>query len=293
MVKSKKINLIQSHLLGSNVYCCLAGFLCRIPVVCTFHGFVDVGPKDWIMNIKTYLINWGSKKIVFVSNSLKKNFTNQYGFSLKKSLTIYNGIDIKNYYYGKESFLRRELGFSTDHILIGSIGNIRLSKGYDFLLKAARIVIDESPDCRFIVAGDISVKLYDDLLKLRKTLQLEEYFKFLGHLKNVNKFFNSIDIFVLSSISEGLSIVTIEAVAFGKPIVACRSGGPEEILKFYENSVLVEPKNANDLSKGILRTVKLVQNNSIVAKKSNKELMKYFSLKKMIQNYEELYNKVL
>ena len=71
LVKRLKINLIHSHLFGSNVYCSLVGSILRIPVISTFHGYVDADQSDKLLNLKFKIIEAGSKKIVFVSESLK------------------------------------------------------------------------------------------------------------------------------------------------------------------------------------------------------------------------------
>lgn len=240
IIQQNKIDIIQSHLLGSNLYCSLAGLICGIPVISTFHGFVDASERERLMRLKSQIINIGSSKIVFVSDRLRSHYVSNYGFSSKKSITIYNGVNTDVFRPQKEDSIRKKLRLGPHHILIGSVGNIRPAKGYDVLLRAARIVCDKEPNCRFLVAGQGSGHLYESLLKLRRDLDLEKVFFFFGFCKDSAKVLNNLDIFVLPSVSEGFSISTIEAMACGIPVVVTRSGGPEEIVTNEINGITVD-----------------------------------------------------
>src|SRR5690606_4102639 len=109
--------------------------------------------------------------------------------------------------------IRKELGLGRDHVLIGSIGNIRPAKGYDHLLRAASLIAKHHPECRFVIAGQGSGALYEGLLRLRKELGLEDKVHFIGFRDNIHDILSDLDIFVLPSTSEGFSIVTLEAIA--------------------------------------------------------------------------------
>ena len=289
LIKRLKIDIVQSHLLGSNVYCSMAGFLCGIPVVSTFHGFVDVETNDWLMRLKTGLINTGTKKIVFVSNRLRKDFNDRYKLSIKKSVTIYNGIDAKVFTPKRNNLIRQTLGFSQNQILIGSVGNIRPAKGYDSFLCAARLVVNEHQNCRFLITGEKSGFLYEYLLRKRHRLNLEKHFKFLGYYDNVQEFLNGIDIFVLPSISEGFSIVTIEAMSCGVPVIVSRSGGPEEIVTDAKTGLFFNAGDAKDLASVIEILLKRKELRKRISVEGMKTAVNKFSIEKMIAKYQSLY----
>lgn len=289
VIREKKIDLIQSHLLGSNLYCSIAGIICGIPVVSTFHGFVDINVKERFSSIKRWIINRGSKKLVFVSNKLKDFYVTQKGYSAGKSITIYNGVDTSVFRPQSDDSIRKKLGLGPANILVGSVGNIRASKGYNYLLEAAKLVVDQYPQFRFVVAGQGSGKLYEDLLTLRKKLGLEKHFFFLGFESDTARFLNNLDIFVLSSISEGFSISTIEALASGIPVIATRSGGPEEIIINNENGILLDPGNCFDLAQNIVELCfNKLDKDKLVLNGRNHVLGKY-SHDQMISGYEMIY----
>jgi glycosyltransferase involved in cell wall biosynthesis len=288
-IRERKIDIIQSHLLGANLYSSLAGLICRVPVVSTFHGFVDVSTREHFSSAKSRIINLGSDRIVFVSNKLRDFYVNHMGFSSRKSVTIYNGVDTSIFKPQRDDSIRKQLGLTPDNILVGSVGNIRPAKGYDYLIRAARMVIDKHPQFRFVIAGEGSGKLYEDLLDLRNSLDLVNHLFFVGFQPDIPRFLNNLDIFVLPSISEGFSISTIEAMSCGLPIVVTKSGGPEEIISSSLNCICVPNKSAHDLSEGLSAILIYCNSNNNVID-SNCDTANCFSLNNMLCKYTAIYN---
>ena len=77
LIRKNRVKLIQSHLLGSNVYAAMAGNLTRVPVVATYHGMVDVNPNERFKKLKRKVMQWGIKRYVAVSQNLLKNIREQ------------------------------------------------------------------------------------------------------------------------------------------------------------------------------------------------------------------------
>lgn len=289
IIKSKKIDIVLSHLFGSNVYCSLAGLICRIPVISVFHGFVDTSDNESLVDWKFRLINWGSKHIVFVSNQLKAHYHQHTTVSRKKSITIYNGIDTDIFKPARADNIRKELGFTEENIVFGSIGNIRPAKGYDVLINAAAQVVKEFPHCRFVIAGQGSGELYERLLTQVKDLNLKEFVKLIGFRSNVANLLNNLDIFVLPSTTEGFSISTIEAMACGIPVLVTQSGGPEEIVEHEVNGKMVKSGSVESLSIGLREVIekKNEVRNKVV--KALNDVNSNFTIQSMIKCYSNLF----
>ncbi len=290
LIKKENVDLIQSHLLGSNVYSSLAGILTRIPVVTTFHGAVDIGEKERLKGLKFGAINAGAKCIVAVSDSLKKDIVNRTSLKQDKIKTIYNGINTVDFQQPHAIDLRQKLGWSNDVIIIGSLGNIRSAKGYDTLLHAAALLKKQSSSFRFVIAGQGKKELYDKLLQLRSELGLEEIVHFLGFIDNPASYLAGLDIFLLPSTSEGFSIATIQAMASKLPVIATKSGGPEEIITHGENGWLIEAGNPGEIAASV---VQLVSNQSLaaqMAKKGSEHVLDTFDMDVMLTAYQKAYN---
>lgn len=291
IIRKYNIDIVHSHLLGSNVYCSLAGLICGVPVVSTFHGFVDIDTKERFLAIKSMIINLGSARLVFVSDRLKAFYVEQKGFSAVKSVTIYNGIDTCLFKPQRDDSIRNKLGLGLGNVLVGAVGNIRPFKGYEYLLKAAKLVVDRFPLFRFAVVGEGSGKLFNDLLDSRKRLGLESHFHFLAFEPDVPKFLNNLDIFILPSISEGFSISTIEAMACGVPVIVTYSGGPEEIVENGLNGIMVPVRDPYSLANAIISSVEDFDNNEKQIRAFDK-CNNIFSINKTIIQYEKLYQQI-
>jgi glycosyltransferase involved in cell wall biosynthesis len=288
IIRQHNINVIQSHLLGSNLYCSLAGLICRVPVISTFHGFVDSSSNDRLIAIKRRIINLGSTKIVYVSEHLRKYFIHEFGFSASKSMTIYNGVDTTIFLPKNDDSIRKEFGLSAEHVLVGAVGNIRPAKGYHTFLKAAKLVRNKYPDCKFVIAGEGSGSLLEDLIRLQAMLHLQEHLIFLGFRADASKILNNLDIFVLPSVSEGFSISTIEAMACKVPVVVTRSGGPEEFVINGQNGIIVDC-DEKQLAASIIR---LMENRGLIKKitqLAHQQVADNFSLTAMISKYQEIF----
>jgi len=290
IVRKHNIDIIHSHLFGANLYCCLAGLICRVPVVSTFHGFVDVDENSKLNNLKLKIIARGSSKIVCVSKSLQEHFIKQHNLPLQKLIVIFNGIDTSYFKPQRDFSIRSKLHLDTNDILVGAIGNLRPAKSYETLLSAARIVIDSNPRVRFVIAGDTEGDVYGRLQKMIRELQLENHVYFLGFVTETCKLLNNLDIYVLSSVSEGFSISTIEAMACGIPVVATRSGGPEEIIKNGLTGCLVPPRDKFAMANAILAC--LGSDIKTIIDASRRHCVSTFSADKMVNDYCSIYRTI-
>jgi glycosyltransferase involved in cell wall biosynthesis len=290
LIRRERVDLIQSHLLGSNVYCSLAGLLTRKPVVATFHGAVDIGEDERLKRLKFGAINLGAHCVVAVSDSLREGIVNRTPLKAGKMRVIYNGIKTADFQRPHSDALRKQNGWAREDIIIGCLGNIRSAKGYDILLRAAALLKDKPATYRFVIAGQGKPGLYDDLLKLRAELGLEETVHFLGFNDDPAGFLSNLDLFLLSSTSEGFSIATIQAMAASLSVIVTRSGGPEEIVTHGENGWMVETGSPEAIAEAV---EKLAADQELCAKLANKgkeHASRKFDIDTMLTAYGKLYN---
>lgn len=293
LVQREGVDLIQSHLLGSNVYASLAGLFTGKPVVATFHGAVDIGKKERLKWLKFWAINSGTRCVVAVSDSLRDNIIRRTAIKASKVRVIYNGINTADFQRPHANNLRRLFGWDENAIIVGSLGNIRTAKGYDILLQAAASLKTSTTPFRFVIAGQGKPGLYDDLLKLRAELGLEEHVHFLGFNEDPADFLSNLDVFLLSSTSEGFSIATIQAMASGLPVVVTRSGGPEEIVTHGENGWLVEAGSAEAIGAALekLGTDQVLRQR--LARAGKAHALAAFDIGAMLAGYEKIYQNLM
>lgn len=288
LIRRYHIDVIHSHLFGSNVYCSLAGRLTGTPVVATFHGEVDIGATDRRARLKARLIDAGPNTIAFVSHALRRHMVEHLGLSAGRCVTVHNGIDPAAYADVAPAPLRAELGLPDDTVLIGALGNIRPAKGYDILLEAARHLADLP--VALVIAGEGERNgLLGELLARRRELGLEGSVHFIGYRSDKAAFLHALDAFVLSSTSEGLPLAPLEAMACGIPVVATNVGGVPEIIEDRVTGLLVAPRDPAALAAGLHELTATPALGHELARHAGRRVRETFSIEAMVGAYENLY----
>ena len=226
-----------------------------------------------------------------MTDSLRDDIIGRTQLNPDKIRVIYNGIDTAHFQRSRSSALRRKYDWSDDDIIIGSLGNIRPAKGYDILLQAAALLKKSSGSYRFVVAGQGKGRLYEELLTLRKQLGLEERVKFLGFIDDAADFLAGLDLFLSTSISEGLPLSAIQAMVAKLPLIATRCGGYEGLVRDRENGWLVEVGNPQ----AIADAIEIVAADPGMQKKLSENARKYaietFDIQVMLKAYEQVYSR--
>lgn len=293
LIRKGRVSLIHSHLLGSNVYASMAGLITRVPVVATYHGMVDVSPSERFRRLKHLVMRWGIGRYVAVSQRLMANICDQGLLNPDKTTVIYNGIDTSKYGLSSSGELRRCLGLAEGAVLVGSLGNVRRAKAYDVLVKTCAKLTPDHPNVHFVIGGHKDVRLMSELEALIVELDVEDRVHFLGFQQDCAMFLAEIDIFLLSSLSEGFSISTIEAMASTLPVLVTRCGGPEEIVSHTVTGWMVEPADPEALAGGLrlLLGDKVVRERLATAGKEHVDLS--FGIDRMLDGYSEVYHSLI
>ncbi len=292
LIREKGVDLIQSHLLGANVYCSLAGLITGRPVIATFHGEVDIKPNERLVGLKFAAINMGSRRIVAVTDSLLQDIISRTSLSRKKSVVVYNGIETGAYIRPPSIAIRDRFGWHNNEIIVGSLGNIRPAKAYDILLKAAALLKNREIPFRFVIAGQGKGGLYDSLLALRKELGLNEIVQFLGFTDDAGEFLAGIDIFLSSSVTEGLPLSAIQAMVAARAIVATRVGGYVGLIREGETGVLIDAQNPEAIADALEKVASDSELREKMAQNAKQYAIETYDIEVMLRQYRYLYDEV-
>lgn len=291
LARRHRSEVIAAHLYGASVYASLVGTLLSIPVVSVLHGQSDVPDAERFSSLKAAIVRRGSRRIIFVSDRLQHHLQPRLGLTATQCAVIPNGIDTNVFRPSQDRSLRAELGLADGTTLIGAIGNIRKPKAYDILLRAARALIDRSQLFHLVIAGDCANALGRQLQRLGTELGVERHVTFLGLRPDVPRILNNLDVFVLSSHTEGFSIACIEAMACGVPVVATRSGGPEQILD-GEAGLLVPTGDPESLALAMERIISSKELAAALTAHAMKRVHEQYSLSTMLSRYEAVLERV-
>jgi len=292
LARQHKSDVIVAHLFGSAVYASLAGTLLSVPVVSVLHGQTDLYSEERFASVKSAILRRGSRRVIFVSERLEEYLKPQLNLSDSQCAVIPNGVDTEIFRPSRDRSLRAEFGLSDNITLIGAIGNVREPKAYDVLLRAAHTLLARSQRFHLLIAGDHDNTLGRHLEQLSRTLGIKQHVTFLGLRPDVSRILNNLDVFALSSHTEGFSIACIEAMACGVPVVATRSGGPEQILECGAG-ILVPTGDPESLAVAIERVTSSKDFAASLSARAMQRVHERYSLTTMLSRYEELLERVV
>jgi glycosyltransferase involved in cell wall biosynthesis len=234
--RRRGIDLVHCADLLAAYYAGLAGKMARLAVLCQIRcSYPRISARD-----KTFLK--AVDHFAFVSKDARNTFG--YKVSDDRATVIYDGIDVPG---GTETndnaAVRKELGISPDVTIIGMIARVAPAKDFSTLVRSAQSLVRKFPDVLFLIVGDHSMvdlnrRHYAEVRQLISESGLSEYFMFTDHRDDVERLLNAIDIFVLSTKTEGLPLVILEAMAHAKPVVATAVGGVPELVRDKQTGFL-------------------------------------------------------
>ena len=217
-----------------------------------------------------------------VSARLKEDLQNEIGVGREQFHVLYNGVDLQKFPLAAR---RPERG----EILIGSVGRLVKVKNYGLLLRAfARLPAQAR--CRLILIGDGPERA--GLQAQAAQLAVQDRVQFAGHRDDVPRLLQDLDVFVLPSISEGMSNTMLEAMACGATVVASDVGGNRELVEHGASGLLFASDDLDGLTRALARVVTDEAFRAQLAAAAACRVRAEFSIQAMIGRYEDMYRAV-
>ena len=201
-----------------------------------------------------------------------------------KVRTIHNGVDLDHFAYRGPRAGRTDLCAVT-------VARLDPVKDQATLLRAVRLIVDKDPSFSLDVVGDGPAR--SELEALRAELRLERHCRFHGFQDDVRPFLAQADVFVLTSISEGIPLTLLEAMATGLPGIATDVGGNREIIVPGETGYLVPVRSPTAFAEAVLRLMAEPAELDRLGQGSRRRVEEEFSLAVMVARYEALYRELL
>jgi glycosyltransferase involved in cell wall biosynthesis len=226
-----------------------------------------------------------TRHVAVVSDSLAEYMCGTVGIPSKKISVIINGIDV-------ERFLSSQT-FSTsgDRLRIGIIARLAAVKDIATLVRAMAIVHQHNPSLLLSIIGDGPERGY--LESLVNELGLSSVVTFHGFRRDIPEVLREIDIFTLSSLSEGTSITLLEAMASGKPVVVTNVGGNPSVVEQGVNGILVPAGEPDLLAQALLKLASDSKLRQSMATANINRVTECYSIQAMARHYEALYREAI
>jgi glycosyltransferase involved in cell wall biosynthesis len=252
IIDHKSIDILHMHGYGATTFGRAAGAVRRLPTI--LHEHANLTDTPWFQKVADRALEPFTDIAIAVSKSTAEFVINARLVPARKVKVVYLGAP-----YGEFSrrrlpeeiaAARRALGIAPGDFAVGTVTRLHDSKGNEYLVDAARLVLDVRPDARFFLVGE--GPLLPDLEAQAARLTLGDRFVFAGFAKDVAATLSAFDLSVFPSLWEGTPLTAFEALAAGKPIVATDADGLLDILRHDYDARIVPKRNARALADGIL-----------------------------------------
>ena len=239
----------------------------------------------WVESRFMKFINY----VVAVSQKVKEDLI-EMGVNPEKIVVIQNGIitETPNLKLNNSQY-RKNLGLSEKTKIVGTLGRLAWQKGIHYFLDAAALILKKDTEVEFIIVGD--GPLEKELKSYSRSIGLHSKIHFLGFRTDNFELLKLMDVFILSSIDEGLPMVLLEAMAMEIPVVVTSVGGIPEVISTGVDGILVKPRDSVAAAKAI----ETVLNDGILKKQlvsnAKEKVHTCFSIEAMTKKYVTIYNK--
>lgn len=255
-------------------------------VVHSEHGFGPENPdggnarRIWIHR----MLSFGVKEYIALSKALKLWLSENV--IVRKPVTrICNGVDVRQFSPGNGLQVRKALGLPQAVFVIGIVASLNTIKDHRTLIQAFKLVQSQETDSVLLVVGEGPER--------KKLEQLSgPGIRFIGNREDVTELMKAFDVFVLSSINEGISNTILEAMATGLPVVASRVGGNPELVIDNVTGRLFTAGDSAELAAKILGYASSADLRTAHGLQGRKNAVKLFSVQSMVEQYETIWRRV-
>ncbi len=305
IIKRGKYHIVHTHTSKAGILGRWAAWLCKTSVIIhTPHGHIFYGYYGrfltWIFKAIEQITALVTDMIITLTDREKQEHIDFKIAPPEKFVTIHSGIEVKKFFDVSPSDIkkvREELNIPDDYLVVGTVGRLVEVKGHKYFIQAAHKIINSpqssvfSPQSyksiKFIIVGD--GPLMADLKKDTNLLGIANSVIFTGWRNDVPVVMSTFDIFVLSSLNEGMGKVLVEAMLLKRPIIASRVGGIPDLIREGENGILTSPASPDDLSKAIVELIKS-EDRRIKMGNSGRRIAESYSDRVMVEKIESLYS---
>lgn len=279
-LRARQIDVVHTHNTYPHLYATIAARMAGVPVVVqTRHG--QRAGHGWKSRILYRAATLLADRVVSVSDDAARLCLQADGLPARKVERIWNGIDLTNFAYH---------GPVDDPIAV-SVGRLSPEKDFPTLLHAMAAAVGNVPELRLLIVGDGPER--SRLEQLVGELKLSNSVQLLGERHDVPEILETAAFYVSSSVTEGISLTLLEAMAVGLPVVATDAGGNPEIVVPGVTGDIVPTGNVAALAEAITRMAQRPQTWKRLGAAGRQRVCDHFDVRRMSRDYEALYLRLL
>lgn len=290
ILKDNEIDVLHCHVHKPTVYGVMAAKLAGTPVVLSHvHGLGR--SRNFRRKLMNYLLSRKCSRIISVANGVKEDvLRNNWRMPADKVVVLENSVDYERFAEVSidKTEARRMLGVSPDAFVFGTVGRLAPTKGLSFLIEAFSRAKEKIASAQLVLLG--TGQSQAELEQQASKTSCSDSIHFLGHRDNIEQLYRAMDVFVLSSVAEGMPRAILEAMAAGVPCIATEVGGVPEILPNRDVGRLVPAKDPIALAGEMIALAQSpAEQIEELAKEASDRVRRYYSHKVVGEKLGNLY----
>ncbi len=289
-LRRERVHIVHSYLSFANVVGTLAGALAQVPILLVSKRSLDSYRKrteawgQWVANRL-------ADRVVANAMAVKRFVAQTEGCPADKIVIIPNGINGDFVANGSGESERAALGLGPEDRVVGTVGRLAWKKGYNYFLKAAAEVLRKEPRVTFVLVGDGPLR--QSLEEQARSLGISPQVRFLGKRLNGREVISLFDVFVLSSVIEGMPNALLEAMALARPVVVTDVGGNAEVVDHEETGIVVASQNTEGMARAVIRLLRDKKLSRRLGEAGQRAVRQRFCFSETIHAMEALYEELL
>jgi sugar transferase (PEP-CTERM/EpsH1 system associated) len=285
-----RIHIAHTHSWATAMEGIIGAHLAKVPII--VHGEHGTMKTNTRLHVQIQRWLWRTTdQVLSVSSVLRENLHKKFNFPKERIRVVANGVDLSRFAFSRSGVdYKARLGLPANALAIGAVGRVVPVKAYPVLLKACKLVFKEIPNAHLLLVGD--GPLLDTLVQFTQDNAMANRVHFLGARKDVPEILRGLDVYVLSSQSEGMSNTILEAMASGRPVIATAVGGNPELVVDGETGLLVPPNDPEAMAAAITKLLRESELRQQMGRAGRRCVEQHFSLDVMVRNYAKVYLEV-
>jgi glycosyltransferase involved in cell wall biosynthesis len=229
-----------------------------------------------------------NRRVIAVSYDIRRALVENVGLDARLIEVIPNGVDVELFDPNKAGFgtLRTEFGLSADALTVGAVGTLNPVKCHKTFILSASEVMRRHPNVFFFIVGRGDQKA---LRQLAHEQGVAERVIFTGVRRDISNVLASLNVYVMTSLSEGISLSLLEAMAMARPVIATSVGGNVEIINSPDVGLLYSADDCNSLARSIVELLLDRSYRKTLGDRARERVQDAYNLSKTLARYDMLY----
>ena len=289
ILRRERVDVLHSHMFGSNVGGTVIGRLARVPAIVAHEHTWSFEGRPLRRLVDREVIGRGSSVFIAVSRDDRRKMIEIEGVNPNKILHVPNGIAPPPPPTGAD--VRSDLGIPAGVPLVGTVSVLRPQKALDVFIRASAQLLREDPDLRVLLAGDGPLR--GELTELVQSLGVEDRLLMLGYRSDASDVMAALDVAVSSSAFEGSPLAVMEYMESARPIVATRVGGVPDLIEDGVHGLLVDSGDEAGLAVAIRRMLDDPEAARRMGEAARERRRHEFTVDLMVRRFEALYERLV